>query len=138
MYIGLNAPVLSENYTVVKMDNGTYEVTVWWTKGNCVPDDVEYNLTLTDTSSEGAVNNVMKQTQTTLYLNQGIKYVIAVTAQLCDGDLKSETSNELPLYCAGMALKYKNYIILLSALFRFLGHAQLYQSVSIYSFYFPQ
>jgi hypothetical protein len=95
---GLNAPVLSENYTEIKMDNGTYEVTVWWTKGNCAPDDVEYNLTLTNTFSKDTLNNVTKQTQMTLYLNQGTKYVIAVTAQLCDGDLKSETSNELPLY----------------------------------------
>jgi hypothetical protein len=97
---GLNAPVLSENYTEIKMDNGTYEVTVWWTKGNCAPDDVEYNLTLTNTFSKDTLNNVTKQTQMTLYLNQGTKYVIAVTAQLCDGDLKSETSNELPLYFA--------------------------------------
>ena len=103
MYIGLNAPVLSENYTVVKMDNGTYEVTVWWTKGNCAPDDVEYNLTLTDTSSEEALNNVTKQTQQTLCLNPGIEYVVAVSAQLCGGDLKSETSNELTLYIPGMA-----------------------------------
>ena len=124
MYIGLNPPVLLDNYTMVKMDNGAYEVTVWWTKGNCAPDDVEYNLTLTDTSSEGAVNNVTKQTQTTLYLNQGTKYVIAVTAQLCDGDLKSETSNELTLYISGMActiIKYvqsKALLIKISALFR--------------------
>ena len=104
MYIGLNPPVLLDNYTMVKMDNGAYEVTVWWTKGNCAPDDVEYNLTLTDTSSEEAVNNyVTKQTQKTLYLNASIEYVIAVTAQLCDGDLKSETSNELTLYIPGMA-----------------------------------
>ncbi|CAI8037894.1 hypothetical protein GBAR_LOCUS21168 [Geodia barretti] len=99
---GLNAPVLLDNYTMLKMDNGTYEVKVWWTKGNCAPDDVEYNLTLTNTSSEEAVNNyVTKQSQQTLYLNPGIEYVIAVTAQLCDGDLKSETSNKLTLYIPG-------------------------------------
>ena len=104
MYIGLNAPVLLDNNTKgVKMDNGTYEVTVWWTKGSCAPDDVEYNVTLSFASSEEAPNNVTKQTQTTLYLNPGIKYVIAVTAQLCGGDLKSETSNELTFNFAGMA-----------------------------------
>ena len=94
--------MLSENYTEVKMDNGTYEVTVWWTKGNCAPDDVEYNLTRTNTSSKETLK-VTKQTQTTLYLNPGIEYVIAVTAQLCDGDLKSETSNELTVYIPGIA-----------------------------------
>ena len=102
--IGLNAPVLLDNNTEgVKMDNGTYEVTVWWTKGNCTPDDVEYNLTLTVASSEEALNKVTKQTRTTLYLNPGIEYVIAVTAQLCGGDLKSETSNERTLNISGMA-----------------------------------
>ena len=123
MYIGLNAPVLLDNYTVVNMDNGTYKVTLWWTKGTCAPDDVEYNLTLTNTSSKETLK-VTKQTQTTLYLNPGIEDVIAVTAQLCDGDLKSETSNELTLYISGMActiIKYvqsKALLIKISALFR--------------------
>ena len=123
MYIGLNPPVLSENYTMDKMDNGTYKVKVWWTKGTCAPDDVEYNLTRTNTSSKETLK-VTKQTQTTLYLNPGIEYVIAVTAQLCDGDLKSETSNELPLNFAGMTcaiIKYvqsKALLIKISALFR--------------------
>ena len=102
MNIGLNAPVLLDNYTMVKMDNGTFEVTVWWTKGNCAPDDVEYNLILTVASSEEALK-VTKQAQKTLYLNASIEYVIAVTAQLCGGDLKSETSNKLTVYIPGMA-----------------------------------
>ena len=100
-YAGLNAPVLSENYTVVKIDNGTYEVTVWWTNGNCAPDDVEYNLTLTDISTEEAVIFVTNQTQMTLTrLNWGIEYSLTVNTQLCDGNLKSKASQKI-LYIAG-------------------------------------
>ena len=100
--IGLKAPMLSENYNFSKMDNRNYEATVWWTNGDCAPDDVEYNLTI-ERSSQKVVNNVTNQTQITLTnLNQGIKYAVTVKAQLCDGNLTSNASNKLFLFIAGI------------------------------------
>lgn len=72
-----------------------------WTKGNCAPDDVEYSLSITDLSSKETVNNLTQQTQMTLHLNQGIKYKIFIKAQLCNGNVTSETSNEIVLHITG-------------------------------------
>ena len=72
--------MLSEIYNVIEFDNGTYEATVWWTDGDCVPDDVEYNLTLTDQLSAQAVDYIMKQRQMTLTnLTLGIEYTVSVS-----------------------------------------------------------
>ena len=101
--IGLIAPVLLENYTE-NNNNGTYDVTVWWTKGNCAPDNIEYNLrlTITDKSSQKVVNYITKETQMTLlHIIRGIEYTVTVTAQLCNGNLMSNTSNKLSLNIIG-------------------------------------
>lgn len=101
MLLGLNAPELLDNYTEVEYDNGTYEVTVWWTKSDCAPDDVKYNITLIDTSSQEAVNIITKLTQRTIYLKLGVRYTVTISAELCDGDLTSEMSNMLVLDSPG-------------------------------------
>ena len=99
--VGLNAPVMSKNYTEVERDDGMYDVTVWWTKGDCAPDDVMYNLTVTDLSQKESVNYSTQQTQYTLPINQGVNYTTTVVAQLCNGYLMSSPSNEVVLYIPG-------------------------------------
>ena len=89
---------MSENYTEVKRDNGMYDVTVWWTKGDCAPDDVVYNLTVTDLSQQESVNYSTQQTQYTLPINQSVNYTATVVSQLCNGYLMSNPSNKVVLY----------------------------------------
>ena len=85
--------MLSENYTVVKMDSGVHEVTLQWTKGYCAPDDVEYNLTVTDSSSQE--HHITHLSEITVQLNQSFTYMVYVRAQHCNGTIMSETSNIL-------------------------------------------
>ena len=99
--VGLNAPVMSDNYTEVERDNGIYDVTVWWTKGDCAPDDVVYNLTVIDLSQHESVNYATQQTQYTLPINQSVYYTATVVAQLCNGYLMSSQSNDVDLYIPG-------------------------------------
>ena len=75
------------------MENGFYEVTLQWTKGYCAPDDVEYNLTVTDASSQE--HYITHLSEITVKLNQSITYMVYVRAQHCNGAIMSETSNIL-------------------------------------------
>ena len=92
---------MSENYTEVERDNGIYDVTVQWTKGDCAPNDVMYNITVTDLSQQESMNYITQQTQYTLPINQSVYYTATVVAQLCNGYLMSNQSNEVVLHIPG-------------------------------------
>lgn len=76
-------------------------MTVWWTKDDCTPNDVEYILSVTNSSSPGPMHYDTTLTQLNLTLYFGIKYNITVTAQLCGGRIKSEKSDQLHLHFNG-------------------------------------
>ena len=97
-FLSVDLTTPSINYTRSTSKDEIYNVTVWWTKDDCTPNDVEYIVSVTNSSSPGPMYHVKTLMQLNLTLYCGIEYNITVTAQLCSGRIKSETSNQLRLY----------------------------------------
>ena len=98
IFLSIDLTTPSINYMRSTSNGEIYNVTVWWTKDDCTPNDVEYIVSVTNSSSPGPMYHVTTLTQLSLTLYFGIEYNITMTAQLCSGRIKSETSNQLRLY----------------------------------------
>ena len=89
----LNAPLL----------NGCNEVDgniirVFWTDNGCTPDDVEYVVSVTNSTHSDPEIHVTNEKNITLNATEGVNYIITVTAQLCGGTVTSDSSK--PLHCS--------------------------------------
>lgn len=96
-FLSIDLTTPSINYTRSTSNGEIYNVTVWWTEDECTPNDVEYIVSLTNSSSPHPMHQVTTLTQLNLTLYFGIEYNVTVTAQLCRGRIESETSNLLRL-----------------------------------------
>ena len=97
----LETPVL--NYTMAKIDDDVYKVTLWWTINEDPLDDVSYDLLVvaTDSSTQNHTNNASNLTQ--ISLCYGTEYEVTVTALRCGGNVTSEPSEPLLLYFPGIS-----------------------------------
>ena len=91
----LNAPKL--NWHVV--DEST--IMVLWTNDGCTPNDVEYVLSVINSTNSDPVKYVTNLMNTTLSIMKDTEYIITVTAQLCGGHVTSNGSEPLHLYFPG-------------------------------------
>ena len=89
----LNAPLLLNGCN--EMDD---TITVFWTYNGCTPDDVEYVVSVTNSTHSDPEKYVTNEKNITLNAIQGTAYMITVTAQLCGGNVTSERSE--PLHCS--------------------------------------
>ena len=87
------------NYSFFEVSN-EYEVPLFWTEDECTPHDVEYVLTVTNSSSSELY--VTNFTSLTLNFSGGVKYTVTVTVQLCKGNVTSDKSNPLTIEFPGM------------------------------------
>ena len=91
----LNAPKL--NWHVV--DEST--IMVLWTNDGCTPNDVEYVLSVFNSTYSDPVKYVTNLMNVTLSVMKDYEYIITVTAQLCGGHVTSNGSEPLHLYFPG-------------------------------------
>ena len=79
-----------------EMDENTF--TVFWTDNGCTPDDVEYVVSVTNSTHSDPEKHVTNHKNITLNVTEGVNYTITVTAQLCGGTVSSDSSK--PLHCS--------------------------------------
>ena len=89
----LNTPLLNGCNEV---DENT--ITVFWTDNGCTPNDVEYLVSVINSTHSDPEKHVTNHKNITLSAMQGITYMITVTAQLCGGNVTSDRSE--PLHCS--------------------------------------
>ena len=89
----LNAPLLLDDCNEVAEN----AITVFWTDNGCTPDDVEYVVSVTNSTHSDPEKHVTKHYNLTLNVTEGVDYTITVTAQLCGGTVSSDSSK--PLHC---------------------------------------
>ena len=83
-------PIL--NYRILPIDNGLYEVLIWWESDDIITNDTEYTVSVANSSYPfDPLNFVTTMNNITLILTEGAKYNISVTAQRCNGMLTSGT-----------------------------------------------
>ena len=100
----LSTPQL--NCTTVDINNNVqYEARVWWIINDTdTYNDVEYVVSVVNSSSPTPMDITTNQTQITIDLFYGVSYTIAVIAQRCGGNVSSERSEECPLYNPGCTI----------------------------------
>ena len=74
---------------------------MFWSVDGCIPEEVEYILSVNSSLSSAPMDYITDYTNMTLSLHHGVKYNLTVTAQLCDGNVMSDPSNLLSLFFAG-------------------------------------
>ena len=77
---------------------------MFWTDNGCTPDDVEYVVSVTNSAHSDPEKHVTNQKNITLNVTEGVNYTITVTAQICDGNITSESSKPLQCSIIGMHL----------------------------------
>ena len=106
----LNAPLLLSDCNEVNEKNA---ITVFWTDNGCTPDDVEYVVSVTNSTHSDPEKHVTNHKNITLNVTEGVNYTIIVNAQLCGGNITSESSKPLQCSIIGMHL-CPIYLVLLS------------------------
>ena len=87
--------------STVDMDDVQYEARVQWIVNDTdTYNDVEYVVSVVNSSSPTPMDITTNQTHVTINLFYGVNYTIAVTAQRCGGNVSSEPS-EACLYISG-------------------------------------
>ena len=81
------------------MDEST--IMVLWTNDGCTPNDVEYVLSVFNSTYSDPVKYVTNLMNVTLNVMKDYEYIITVTAQLCGGNVTSKSSEQLHLYFPG-------------------------------------
>ena len=76
-------------------------IMVLWTNDGCTPNDVEYVLSVFNSTNSDPVKYVSNLMNTTLNVMKDYEYIITVTAQLCGGNVISKSSEQLNLYFPG-------------------------------------
>ena len=109
-YTALETPVLS--YEVASTRKDVQNVTLIWTTPDSSKTDMEYLLTLS--SSANSQTTITKLTHYHLEVYPNDHYLVSVVSQRCSGNLKSNTSNTLPLFSG---------IIMLSLVVNFSHHS---------------
>ena len=90
--------------TTVDINNNVqYEVRVQWIVNDTdTYNDVEYVVSVANSSSPTHMDITTNQTQITLNVFYGVNYTVAVTAQRCGRNVTSEPSEECLLYYPGI------------------------------------
>ena len=95
--IGVQTPSLViDSMTTVSSD--TYNVTLRWMADDFSSDDVQYVLSISDSSKTDPDTSTTFSTTITLNRQFGVHYYINVTAVMCGDNSTSRTSNELHLF----------------------------------------
>ena len=89
----LNAPLLNGCNEV---DENT--ITVFWTDNGCTPDDVQYVVSVTNSTHSDPEIHVTNDKNITLNITEGFNYTITVTTQRCGETVTSDSSE--PLHCS--------------------------------------
>ena len=97
-FTDLNVPIL--NWYMVDADIN--RITVFWRDGDCTHKNVDYIISVSNLTHPDPINYVTNLKNITLSLMKGIHYTITVTAQLCGGNVTSESSEPLHLYFPGL------------------------------------
>ena len=88
--------------TVDINNNVQYEARVWWIINDTdTYNDVEYVVSVVNSSSPTPMDITTNQTQITLNLYYGVNYTIAVITKRCGGNVTSQFSEECLLYFPG-------------------------------------
>ena len=74
---------------------------MFWSVDDCIPQEVEYILSVNSSLSSAPMDYTTNSTNMTLLLRCGIQYNLTVTAQLCDGNVMSNPSDPLPVFFSG-------------------------------------
>ena len=86
-------------------NNVQYEAGVWWIVNDTdTYNDVEYFVSVVNSSSPTHMDITTNQTQITIDLFYGVSYTIAVIAKRCGGNVSSEPSEECLLYNPGSTI----------------------------------
>ena len=95
--IGVQTPSLViDSMTTVSSD--TYNVTLRWMADDFSSDDVQYVLSISDSSKTDPDTSTTFSTTITLNRQFGVHYYINVTAVMCGDNSTSRTSNEHLFY----------------------------------------
>ena len=87
-----------------------YGARVWWiVKDTDTYNDVEYIVSVVNSSFPTPMDITTNQTTITLNLFYGVNYTIAVIAKRCGGNVSSEPSEECLLYNPGISYGLFNY-----------------------------
>ena len=77
-------------------------ITVFWRDDDCTPKNVDYIISVSNSTHPDPIKYITNLKNITLSLMKGIHYTITVTAQLCGGNVTSESSEPLHLYFPGL------------------------------------
>ena len=103
---GLQTPLLFHN-NISAVSNKFYNVTVQWMSSDGSADDVQYILSIYNSSNENPMNILTLLKAVNLTMQFGVNYYITVTAERCGGKLTSNTSDVLHVFYPGIiAISY--------------------------------
>ena len=79
-------------------------ITVFWRDDGCIPKNVKYIVSVGNLTHPDPIKYVTNLKNITLSLMKGVHYIITVTAQLCGGNVTSQSSEPLHLYFPGLLI----------------------------------